>query len=242
MTQLHNLAWLEGTGAGAALRSMRASGQLAEVLPEVDALYGVPQNPEHHPEVCTGLHIEMCLDMAERLNATPAAKFAVLMHDLGKALTPKNELPKHIDHENRGIEPVMAVCNRLGVPQEMRELALAVCEYHLDAHRSLVMRSKSVIRFVERTGLLKSEQYAEDFLIACEADARGRLGKEEKPYPQGKFLRRVRSFLSFLPAPPEDDRHSRLWNERHTDRLQAIHAARLPFEIQKKVNEADNYC
>ncbi|MCC5612633.1 HD domain-containing protein, partial [Nostoc sp. CHAB 5834] len=199
MTKIQNLAWLEGTGAAAALRSMRASGQLAELLPEVDALYGVPQNPEHHPEVCTGLHTEMCLDMAERLNATPAAKFAVLMHDLGKALTPKNELPKHIDHENRGIEPVTEVCNRLGAPQDMRELALAVCEYHLDAHRSLIMRSQSVLRFTERTGLLKGTQYAEDFLVACEADARGRLGKEENPYPQGKFLRRVLNALDFLP-------------------------------------------
>jgi tRNA nucleotidyltransferase (CCA-adding enzyme) len=233
MTLITNLAWLHSQGAAAALRDLRASGQLAATLPEVDALYGVPQNPDHHPEICTGIHTEMCLEMAERLNATPAAKFAVLVHDLGKALTPKHELPKHVDHETRGLPPVAAVCERMGVPEAWRVLALAVCEYHLDAHRALEMRSQSVLRLVERAGLHTDAQYAEDFLTACEADKRGRLGKEDNPYHQGQFLRRVLSATERLPALSVEQKPSREWQDRHAARLNVVREARSSLGLLK---------
>lgn len=224
-----NLAWLFQPKADQALKALHAGRQLEHILPEVEALYGVPQNAEHHPEICTGIHTELCLKMAETIGASDVAKFAVLVHDLGKALTPKDELPKHVDHEHRGLVPVKAVCDRLSAPTSFVKVALAVCESHLHAHRAFEMRSKSMLKFVDGLALKKDSAFAEDFLKACEADKRGRLGKEDRPYRQGAFLREVVKELNGLPDFISEEQNTREWQDWHNARLAAVRRARARF-------------
>jgi len=173
------------------LRVLRACGALRELLPEVDALFGVPQSAAHHPEIDTGEHLLLALQQAARLDAPATSRFAVLMHDLGKALTPVETLPRHIGHERRGLAAVTAVCDRLRAPNRYRELALAVCAQHLLCHRAPELRGKTVLRLLAGAGLLRQPERLEAFLLACEADARGRLGREDQPYPQADYLRRA---------------------------------------------------
>lgn len=214
---------------GNLLQAWHAQGKLAQLMPEVDALFGVPQRAEHHPEVDTGVHTAMCLDMAQRLNASPAARFAVLVHDLGKALTPKAELPMHVDHEKRGLPPVKALCDRFSVPAEWRKLALLVCEYHLHAHRAFEMRSKSMLKLLNETGLEFDLALLEDFVVACEADKRGRLGKTEAAYPQGAYMRQAGLALQGIPMTPGTPLIDRETQDLHGARLSAVRKAGEPF-------------
>ena len=173
------------------LRTLHECGALAHVLPEVDALYGVPQVSTWHPEVDTGIHTEMVLDQACRLapqNINVA--FAALTHDLGKALTPKNDWPKHHNHEELGLEPLKKVVARWKVPTDAKLLAEKVCEFHLHAHRSLESKPGTLLGLLEGVGLNHPTRF-EEFVLACEADKRGRLGLETHPYPQASFLRKV---------------------------------------------------
>lgn len=212
------------------MRLMRKAGLLATSFPEVDALYGVPQNPEHHPEVDTGIHTEMALQMAELLGASTRAKFAVLTHDLGKALTPVNELPKHVDHEIRGLDPVATLCDRHQVPLDWKNLALLVCEFHLHAHRAFEMRSTSVVKFLQNSGLDKEDtRFFEDFVVACEADKRGRLGKEEKPYHQGAFLREAYRALVAHPYSDGETMYTPGGIKTYEARLTGVRKARDPY-------------
>ena len=221
---------------GELLQQWHACGRLAETLPELDCLFGVPQNPDHHPEVDTGVHVAMCLDMAKRLGASEAARFAVLVHDLGKGLTPKHELPKHIDHETRGLEPVRALCLREGVPEYWQKLALLVCEHHLQAHRAFEMRSKSMLKLLNETGLEFDLALLEDFLVACEADKRGRLGKEERPYQQGAYMRNAAQALQPIPMVPGTAILGRESQELHSLRLDAIRRAAAPFRAEAEAS------
>ncbi len=214
---------------GKLLQRWHAEGKLAPSMPEVDALFGVPQRAEHHPEVDTGVHTAMCLDMAHRLSASPAARFAVLVHDLGKALTPKDELPMHVDHEKRGLPPVKALCDRFAVPQDWRKLALLVCEYHLHAHRAFEMRSKSMLKLLNETGLEFDLALLEDFVTACEADKRGRLGKTEAAYPQGAYMRQAGLALQGIPMAPGTPILDRETQDLHGARLFAVRKAGEPF-------------
>jgi tRNA nucleotidyltransferase (CCA-adding enzyme) len=171
------------------LQTLRACGALARILPEVEALYGVPQRPEYHPEVDTGIHTEMVIDQCPRLApGDDAVAYAALVHDLGKGLTPPAEWPRHVAHEARGIAPVRAVSARIKVPREHRDLAMIVCEHHLVMHRLLEVRPGTLLSLLERLdGFRKPERVAQ-FAMACEADARGRLGLEERAYPQRAHL------------------------------------------------------
>jgi tRNA nucleotidyltransferase (CCA-adding enzyme) len=223
------LELLKSPAPGEMLTDWHATGKLAAYLPEVELLFGVPQRPEHHPEVDTGVHVGMCLDVAHRLAASPAARFAVLLHDLGKGMTPKDELPMHVDHEKRGLEPVIALCNRLGVPDNWRKLALLVCEYHLHAHRAFEMRPVSILKFLSQTGLELDPVLLEDFVIACEADKRGRLGKADTDYPQGQYLRQVALSLQGHPMAAGTPIIDRDTQERHRVRLDVVRCAGLPF-------------
>ncbi|MDO9179127.1 MAG: HD domain-containing protein [Agitococcus sp.] len=223
------LELLKSPAPGEMLTNWHATGKLATYLPEVELLFGVPQRPEHHPEVDTGVHVAMCLDVAHRLSASPAARFAVLLHDLGKGLTPEDELPQHVDHEKRGLEPVTALCHRLGVPENWRKLALLVCEYHLHAHRAFEMRSRSVIKLLNETGLEFDPVLLEDFVIACEADKRGRLGKTETDYPQGQYIREAVLALQGVPMAQGTPIIGRDTQERHRVRLSAVQNAGLSF-------------
>ncbi len=227
MNELLNL--MKSATPGELLTEWHTSGKLASLFPEVECLFGVPQRPEHHPEVDTGVHVAMCLDMAQRLGASEAARFAVLLHDLGKGLTPGDELPAHVDHEKRGLEPVKALCDRLSVPDYWRKLALLVCEYHLHAHRAFEMRSKSMLKMLNDTGLEFDLPLLEDFVSACEADKRGRLGKENNGYPQGDYMRKAAQALQCIPMAPSTPIDGRDSQERHRARLEAVRLAGLPF-------------
>ena len=167
---------------------LRECGALARVLPEVDRLWGVPQRADHHPEVDTGVHNMMVLQVAARLAAPLAVRFACLTHDLGKGTTPREQLPRHIGHEQRSADLLRKVCNRLRVPNECRELADVVAREHGNVHRSLELGAQAVVRLLERCDAFRKPQRFEEVLLACECDARGRLGKEEAPYPQRERL------------------------------------------------------
>ena len=163
---------------------LRECGALARLLPEVERLWGVPQRAEYHPEVDTGVHLMMVLDMSARLKAPLPVRFACLTHDLGKGTTPVEILPKHIGHEERSARLLKKVCERLRVPTECRELADVVAREHGNIHRSEEFNAAAVVRLLERCdGFRKPQRFAQ-VLLACECDARGRLGMEEKPYPQ----------------------------------------------------------
>lgn len=183
------------------LQVLRASGALAVLLPEVNALYGVPQRAEHHPEIDTGNHLERVLDMAARLApGDDLVGFCALCHDLGKALTATDVLPRHIGHEQAGVAPLRALCQRLKVPTEHAALAEQVCRQHLNAHRALELKPSTVLKLLLALDALRRPRRLEVFLAACEADARGRLGHEEKPYPQAAWLRAAREAAAGVSA------------------------------------------
>jgi tRNA nucleotidyltransferase (CCA-adding enzyme) len=167
---------------------LRECGALARILPEVDRLWGVPQRADYHPEVDTGVHNMMVLDMGARLAAPLPVRFACLTHDLGKGTTPQDVLPKHTGHEQRSAKLLKGVCNRLRVPNECRELADVVAREHGNIHRSAEFGAAAVVRLLERCDAFRKPQRFEDVLLACECDARGRLGLEESAYPQRERL------------------------------------------------------
>ncbi|MEO5658402.1 MAG: multifunctional CCA addition/repair protein [Polaromonas sp.] len=163
---------------------LRESGALQKLLPEVFRLWGVPQRAEYHPEIDTGVHLSMVLDMAAQLHAPLPVRFACLCHDLGKGTTPADMLPRHIGHEERSARLLKAVCQRLRVPVECREIADVVAREHGNIHRSSEFSASAVVRLLERCDAFRKPQRFADILLACECDARGRLGLEQSAYPQ----------------------------------------------------------
>ncbi|MBB6560625.1 tRNA nucleotidyltransferase (CCA-adding enzyme) [Acidovorax soli] len=163
---------------------LRDCGALQVLLPEVARLWGVPQRAEHHPEVDTGVHLMMVLDMAARLDAPLTVRFACLAHDLGKGTTPADVLPRHIDHERRSAELLQDVAERLRVPVDCREIADVVAREHGNIHRSGELAAAPLVRLLERCDALRKPGRMPEILLACECDARGRLGMEENAYPQ----------------------------------------------------------
>ncbi|MEP0201369.1 MAG: multifunctional CCA addition/repair protein [Halioglobus sp.] len=179
---------------------LRECGALAKLIPELDALFGVPQPEEHHPEIDSGVHTLMALRQAVEMTDACDVRFAVLLHDLGKGTTPEQELPRHIAHEVRGIKLVIAACQRLKPPNQYRDLALKACEFHLLSHRALELRGKTLLKLLTATDALRRPDRFEAFLLACEADAKGRLGLEEKPYPQARYLRKAQEIVMEVTA------------------------------------------
>ena len=167
---------------------LRACGALAVLLPEVDRLWGVPQPVAHHPEVDTGVHLMMVLDMAARLRTALPVRFACLVHDLGKGTTPADVLPRHIGHEQRSAQLLRAVCERWRVPVEIRELADVVAREHGNIHRSGELGAQALMRLLERCDAIRKPGRFEQVLAACECDSRGRLGLQDRPYPQRQRL------------------------------------------------------
>lgn len=163
---------------------LRSCGALAKLLPEVDRLWGVPQPAAHHPEVDTGVHLMLVLDMAAQLRAPLTVRFACLGHDLGKGTTPADLLPRHLAHEARSVKLVEAMCERLRVPTECRELAVVVAREHGNVHRSGELNAAAVMRLLDRCDAWRRPQRFAEMLLACECDARGRTGLENAPYPQ----------------------------------------------------------
>jgi tRNA nucleotidyltransferase (CCA-adding enzyme) len=170
---------------------LRECGALARLLPEVDRLWGVPQRAEYHPEVDTGVHVMMVLDMSARLGASLPVRFACLCHDLGKGTTPTDVLPRHIGHEARSARLLQTLCERWRVPRECRELAEVVAREHGNIHRSGEFGAAALLRLLERCDALRRPDRFAEVLLACECDARGRLGFEERPYPQRDRLQQA---------------------------------------------------
>lgn len=170
------------------LQVLRDCGALARILPEVEALFGVPQRADYHPEVDTGIHLLMVLDMAARLQAPLAVRYACLCHDLGKAATPAHVLPRHLGHEQRSVPLQQALANRLRVPNDCRQLAHIVAGEHGNIHRSTSFSAAAVVRLLERCDAFRQPERFAHALLACECDARGRLGFEENAYPQRPHL------------------------------------------------------
>ncbi len=167
---------------------LRDCGALTKLLPEVDRLWGVPQRAEYHPEVDTGVHLMMVLDMAAQLDAPLPVRFACLGHDLGKGTTPVADLPRHIGHEERSARLLKGLCQRLRVPTDCREIADVVAREHGNIHRSADFNAAALVRLLERCDAFRKPQRFADILLACECDARGRLGLSEQPYPQRQRL------------------------------------------------------
>lgn len=167
---------------------LRSCNALEKLFPEIEALFGVPQPKEHHPEIDTGLHTIMSLNQSVRLSSDPMIRFATLVHDLGKATTPKNELPSHHGHEGRGVKIIDKLCKRYRIPNKYKELATAVSKFHLDCHRIQEMKAETVLKKLEQLDAFRRPERFEQFLLACEADARGRAGFEDRDYPQAEYF------------------------------------------------------
>ena len=168
---------------------LRDAGALAVVFPELERLYGVPQPPRWHPEIDTGVHVELVLAAAARLSPSPRVRFAALTHELGKGTTPPAQWPKHVGHEERGARLIGALAERLRVPNDFRELAVLVARHHGLSHRALELRASTVLELLEHCDALRRPERFLEFLLACEADMRGRTGFADHSYPQGDFLR-----------------------------------------------------
>ena len=170
---------------------LREVDALAVLFPEIDALFGVPQPPRWHPEIDTGIHLLLCLDAAAALTDDPLVRFAVLVHDLGKGTTPRSEWPHHRAHEARGVPLVEGLCQRYRVPNHYRRLGIMVTREHLLVHRAFELRPPTLLKFLERLDAFRRPDDFERFLLACQADARGRLGHEQDPCPEIDYLRRA---------------------------------------------------
>ncbi|MEO6926739.1 MAG: multifunctional CCA addition/repair protein [Rhodanobacter sp.] len=182
---------------------LRECGALAVLFPEIDALYGVPQRAEFHPEIDCGVHLELVLDQAAKLApGDDLVGFCALTHDLGKALTPPEELPRHIGHEHRGVAPLRALAGRLKVPTEHAALAELVCREHLNAHRAFELKPATVLKLLSALDALRRPTRLDSFLAACMADKRGRLGHEQDAYPQADYLRQARAAAAAVDAAP----------------------------------------
>jgi tRNA nucleotidyltransferase (CCA-adding enzyme) len=170
---------------------LRECGALCKLLPELDALWGVPQRADYHPEIDTGVHVMLVIDMAARLAAPLPARFAALTHDLGKGMTPAELLPRHHDHEQKSVALVDALCARLRVPTDCRDVARLAARFHGDIHRASELRPETVLRVLERCDALRRPERFELVLLACEADYRGRLGWEDRTYSAADVWQRA---------------------------------------------------
>ena len=170
---------------------LRECGALARIFPEIDRLFGVPQPVEHHPEVDTGVHTMLVLQQAVRLSEDTRVRFAALTHDLGKGITPKEQWPRHLEHEAKGVPLVAELCQRLRVPRDYRELAELVARYHLHFHRAKELRANTILKLIQSLDGFRRPERFEMFLLACEADARGRPGYEDRPMEQAQILQRA---------------------------------------------------
>jgi len=167
---------------------LRECGALQRVLPEIDNLYGVPQTAKYHPEIDTGIHTMMVIEQAARLSKDPLVRFASLVHDLGKAVTPKDILPSHRGHEKAGIPLIKQLCERLRIPKKYQSLALAVGEYHLHMHKMYELKASTVLTVLEKTRALMDDERTKQIALSCRADARGRTGFEDIAYAQADLF------------------------------------------------------
>jgi len=173
------------------IQSLRDCGALARLFPEIDALFGVPQTAIHHPEIDTGIHTLMSLQQAAKMSNDICVRFATLLHDLGKGTTPKEEWPRHIAHEERSIQLVKNLCDRVAAPKDYKELALMVAQWHTHSHRALELKPATLLKVLQANDAFRRPERFKQFLICCEADARGRTGFENRDYPQAEYFRKA---------------------------------------------------
>jgi len=210
------------------IETLRDCGALARVLPEIDRLFGVPQPAQYHPEIDTGQHLLLSLQQAARLGAEPPVRFAVLVHDLGKGTTPSADWPRHIGHEARSGPLVQALCQRLRVPNEYRDLGVMTARYHTHCHLALELRPRTLLKTLQALDAFRKPHRFEQFLLACEADARGRLGLEDDPYPQATRFRtayQAATAVAIAPLLEQGLRGAALGEAIRRARLRAIGAA-----------------
>jgi tRNA nucleotidyltransferase (CCA-adding enzyme) len=183
---------------------LRDANALPVVFPELHALFGVPQPEQWHPEIDSGVHTLMTVEQAAKLSDDPVVRFAALTHDLGKGTTPPSKWPRHIAHEQRGVALVEGLCDRLKIPNAYRELAVLVSRYHLDAHRVTELRDSTLLDLLERLDAFRRPARFEQWVLACEADARGRKGLENRDYQQADHLRRARDVVAKVTLDPAE--------------------------------------
>ena len=213
---------------------LKNCGALKVILPEIDALFGVPQPIEHHPEIDTGIHTIMVLQQATLLSKEPITRFAALCHDLGKALTPKDKWPSHHGHEASGIKPIRQLCKRLRVPKNFQELACVTAEFHLHVHRAFEIKNSTLLRTIEKLDGLRKPERFEQFLTACVADSRGRTGYENNDYPQADHFRealKIIKNINIQPFKEIDLKGKEMAEAIHTARQSALDKQLPPTEI-----------
>jgi len=184
--------------------TLRACGALRVIFPEIDALFGVPQPPRWHPEIDTGVHVMLALQCAAQLGASNAVRFAALTHDLGKACTPRERWPSHHGHEEAGVPLIEALCARLKVPNGYRELAVLAARYHTHVHRARELTPATVLTLLENCDAFRRPERFTELLLACEADARGRTGREHESYPQAAYLAAAQATAASVTVPEEE--------------------------------------
>jgi tRNA nucleotidyltransferase (CCA-adding enzyme) len=210
-------------------RVLRSCGALRSVYPEIDALFGVPQPAQWHPEIDTGVHTLMVLDQAALLSSDPKVRFAALVHDLGKGTTPRAEWPSHRGHEERSVALIESLCARLRVPTEFRDLGVIVARYHGNVHRAFELRPKTILEMLQKADAFRRPKRFAQALLACEADSRGRLRLEQAPYPQRDYLLAAQAAAAAIkPGGPEAAQLTgpQIAAWLHEKRLEAITAIR----------------
>ena len=213
---------------GAFIEVLRACDALSRLFPEIDQLFGVPQPAEHHPEIDTGIHTLLVLAQAVKLSPDPIVRFAALTHDLGKGLTPPELWPRHWGHEKAGLSALDNLCGRLKVPNAYRKLAEKTMRYHGHCHRALELRPGTVVDLLQRLEAFHRGDTLESFLLACEADAKGRPGFENRPYPQAQWLRTARDAAAAVSVEPllaKGFRGVELGRELRRERIRAVSKA-----------------
>jgi len=221
---------LAETQPNAFFKVLRGCHALAVLFPEINALFGVPQPEKHHPEVDTGVHVMMVLEQASKLSNEPRVRFAALTHDLGKGTTRKDKLPQHIGHEKRSVDLVKQLCDRYKVPNDYRALALLTAEYHTHCHRALELKPKTVLKVLDVSDAFRNPQRFEEFLLACEADACGRQGKESEAYPQADFFRaalRIAQAVDTKAIIEKGFEGKAIRDELHQQRIKAIQSLEI---------------
>lgn len=184
------------------IQVLRDCAALKVLMPEVDALFGVPQPPIHHPEIDCGVHTLSVVQQAALHQQPLTVRWACLLHDLGKGLTPEDQWPRHLEHEHTGLKLIEAVNQRFKVPRDCQELALLVGEYHTHSHRAFELRASTLLALLQSFDVYRRPQRFDEFIAACEMDARGRLGLESRPYPQADYLRGAASAARAVAVQP----------------------------------------
>ncbi|HEX5764987.1 MAG TPA: multifunctional CCA addition/repair protein [Woeseiaceae bacterium] len=220
---------------------LRQCGALAVVFPEIDALFGVPQPEQWHPEIDCGIHAMMVLEQAAALSREVDVRFAALVHDLGKATTPKNKLPSHPGHERRSVRLIKSMASRMPIPTACRDLALVVAEFHGHCHKAFELRPSTILKVLERTDAFRRRERFDKFLLACEADSRGRTGFEQRPYPQAAWFRQALDAAAEVSARDvlrEGMEGAQIGDALRRKRLQALSRLKSDYQAEASSQES----